>query len=96
MREAGSKGQEDALRSALIRYFSPLPKGASKSVRLSWSRRVALKLGLPTLAVMVVAVIVINTTWLYALAGVLIVLWAWGLAGLSRDIRRARRAEHAG
>jgi hypothetical protein len=83
------------LQLLVIRYLGQLPKGASESVRLNWSRRLILRMGLPSLPVLIVGVILIDTTWLYVLSGVLVAMWIASLALVTRDIRRARSAEHA-
>jgi hypothetical protein len=80
---------------AAVRYLGPLPPGASESVRIGWTRGVCLKIALPSIPVCVVAMIIINETWLYVLFAVLFLAWAESLWGISRDIKRARRTEAA-
>lgn len=81
------------LRSAGRRYFGPFPNGAPKSVRLSWRRRTEVRAAVPSLPVVIWVVIVIDATWAYLVVGGLAAWWGWGFAMLTRDIRRARRAE---
>jgi Flp pilus assembly protein TadB len=95
MSDGGSKDRRGALQMALSRYLGRLPTGASKSVRLSWSRRISLRLDLLSLPLLMAAVIFINVTWLDVLLGVWVVFSGVSLALLTRDIRRARRAERA-
>jgi len=61
---------------------------------MSWWRRFNVRIGLPSLILSTVVVIVFDVTWLYVLFGVMVVLWCADLMRLTRDIRRARRAEH--
>jgi ABC-type dipeptide/oligopeptide/nickel transport system permease subunit len=52
-----------------------------------------MKAALPPLPVVILVVVLINATWAYAVFGVAAVWWGGGFALLTRDIRRARRAE---
>jgi hypothetical protein len=52
-----------------------------------------LKVAGPSLPVVVLVVVIIDATWAYVVFGALAVWWSWGFAMLTRDIRRARRAE---
>ena len=82
-------------RSAARRYLGPFPKGAALSARLSWTRQTALKIALPFLPILILAVIVIHATWAYVLCGVWAIVWGGSLVRLTLDIRRARQAEHS-
>jgi hypothetical protein len=64
-------------------------------VRRAWLRQVCLKIALPGLPIVIVALINFDKGWVYILAGAWVVLWTFGIARLTRDIRRARRHEIA-
>lgn len=93
MSERRSGGLQGAVQKAGRRYFGPFPKRAPKSVQLGWRRQMELKAAFPSLPVVILAVIVINATWVYIVFGVLVAWWVGGHALLTRHIRRARRAE---
>jgi hypothetical protein len=63
--------------------------------RLVWIRQLNLKVGCPWIPVLILVALYIDATWAYAVLGVMIVAEACSLGLLTRDIRRARRAEPA-
>jgi hypothetical protein len=83
------------VHGAARRYFGQLPAGAPKSVQLRWWRQVELKVAVPSLPAAIAGVILIDATWVYVVFGAFAVWWIWGHARLTREIRRARRAELA-
>jgi hypothetical protein len=79
------------IQSAVSRYLGPpLGKDAPKVQRLRRVRTVGLKIALPFLPLVIIAVITIDQVWAYALFTAWALVWLGSMANLSRDIRRAR------
>jgi hypothetical protein len=93
MTDSDSRKRQSVLQRALTRYLGAVPKGASKSMRLTATRRISLKVALPFLPPLILVVILIDRTWAYVLLGLWTVLWGVSLILLTHDIRVARRTD---
>jgi hypothetical protein len=85
MSENLSSGGAGPVTRAAVRYVGVGPDQLDASV--------CLQVALPSIPVCVVAMTIINETWLYVLFAVLFLACAEGLRGLSQDINRARHTE---
>ena len=74
-----------------MRIVGPMPgKDASEFERLRFTRALGLKLAVPFLPVLALAVITVAETWAYVALGVWAVVWVGSLVRISLGIRRAR------
>jgi hypothetical protein len=89
------QGQPSRITSAMVRYIGLCPANPTELQRLVWIRQLNLKLSCPWIPVLILFAFYLNATWAYVVLGVMVVAEACGLALLTRDIRRARRAEPA-
>jgi hypothetical protein len=83
-------GQPGRITSAMLRYIGVLPPNPTRLARLRWVRRFCLRVAGPWIPVLIVMPFYIDATWAYVAIGVILLLWAEGLIGISLDIHRER------
>ena len=71
------------------RFYGPPPaRDDPPLVHLRYTRAVSLKMGLPLLPLMILAVLGLDETWIWVVAAVWFVGWAGNLVYMSLRIRR--------
>lgn len=86
------QSQPGRISSSMIRYLGILPANANRLERLRWVRNVGLKMTLPSLPFIILAVLVIDKTWFSTGVGVVALIWLGSMINLALDIRRERRS----